>query len=240
MTRRASIFIALLAAYAAVAVTAQDATAVVDSLGRTLGAPNVRSLQYSGSGSVYGFGQSYEPGGPWVKFVLKSYTLATDYERQASREEQVRTYLDPPERGGTAVFIGELRQIALLNGAVAWNAAPNGTATPAPLAVDARQLQILISPLGFVKAAMAASPTIATRTVNGRRFTVVSFMWKDRYKVNGYINGQNLLEKVETWMPEPLLGDMLVENTFSNYRDVAGIKFPGRIVQTQGGFRCST
>jgi glyoxylase-like metal-dependent hydrolase (beta-lactamase superfamily II) len=236
MAKRASTFIALLVAYAGVTATGQDSKTVVDGLARALGVANVRSLQYSGSGFVYGFGQSYEPGGPWVKFMLTSYTLTTDYERQASREEQVRTYLDPPERGGTAVFIGELRQIALLNGDVAWNAAPSGTPTPAPLAVDARQMQIPISPHGFIKAAMAASPTVATRTVNGRRFTVVSFMWKDKYRINGYINGQNLLEKTETWMPEPLLGDMLVENTFSNYRDVAGIKFPGRIVHTQGGF----
>ena len=216
--------------------TAQDARSVVDVLARTLGAANVKSLQYSGSGYVFGFGQSYEPGGPWVKFTLKSYTLVTDYERQAWREDQVRTYLDPPERGGTAVFVGELRQVAFVNGDVAWNAGADGTPAPAPLAVEARQLQIPISPHGFVKAAMAATPTVAARTVDGRRLTVVSFTWKGRYRINGYINGQNLLEKVETWMPEPLLGDMLVENTFSDYRDVAGVKFPGRIVQTQGGF----
>jgi len=215
---------------------AQDARSVVDSLARTLGAANVRSLQYSGSGSVYGFGQSYEPGGPWVKFDLRTYTFVGDYERQASREEQVRTYLDPPERGGTAVFIGELRQTAFLNGDVAWNAAPDGGAVPAPLALEARQFQLLISPHGFVRAAMAAAPTVATRTIDGRRLTVVSFMWKGKFRVNGYVNGQNLLERVETWMPEPLLGDMLVENVFSEYRDVAGMKFPGRIVQRQGGF----
>ena len=234
MARRALTFIALVATFGD-AATAQDAKAVLDGLARTLGA-SVTSIQYSGSGSVYGFGQSYEPGGPWVKFTLKSYTFVADYERQASREEQVRTYLDPPERGGTAVFIGELRQAAFLNGDVAWNAAPNGTPTPAPLTVEARQLQIPISPHGFVKAATASTPTVAPRTIDGRRTTVVSFTWKGKYRVNGYISGQGLLEKVETWMPEPLLGDMLVENTFSDYRDVAGIKFPGKIVQRQGGF----
>jgi glyoxylase-like metal-dependent hydrolase (beta-lactamase superfamily II) len=72
--------------------------------------------------------------------------------------------------------------------------------------------------------------------VDGKRLTVVSFTWKGKYKVNGYINGQNLLEKVETWMPDPLLGDMLVENSFSDYRDFSGMKFPGKIVQKQGGF----
>lgn len=218
------------------AATAQDARNVVDAVARTIGAANVKSLQYSGSGYVFGFGQSYQPGGPWVKFNLKSYTLLADYEREALREEQVRTYLNPPERGGTAVFVGELRQVAFLNRDVAWNAGPGGAPAPAPLAVDARQLQLLLSPHGFVKAATAASPTVASRTVDGRRLTVVSFTWKGKYTVNGYVNGQNLLERVETWMPDPLLGDMLVVNSFSDYREVSGIRFPGRIVQEQGGF----
>jgi glyoxylase-like metal-dependent hydrolase (beta-lactamase superfamily II) len=231
------VLIVLSALLSSGAATAQDARSVVDGVARAIGAAGVRTLQYSGSGYVYGFGQSYQPGGPWVKFNLKGYTLLMDYERQALREEQVRTYLDPPERGGTAVFIGELRQVAFVNRDVAWNAGPGGVAAPAPLAVEARQLQLAISPHGFVKAAMAATPTVTTRTVSGRRLNVVSFTWKGKYRINGYVNGQNLLEKVETWMPDPLLGDMLVENTFSDYRDVAGVvRFPGRIVQTQGGF----
>jgi len=83
---------------------------------------------------------------------------------------------------------------------------------------------------------MAATPTVATRTVEGRRVTVVSFTWKGRHRINGYVNAQNLLERVETWMPDPLLGDLLVEHVFSDYRDMGGLRFPGRIVQRQGGF----
>ena len=37
-------------------------------------------------------------------------------------------------------------------------------------------------------------------------------------------------------MANPILGDTLIETTFSNYRDVSGVKFPARIVQRQGGF----
>ena len=66
--------------------------------------------------------------------------------------------------------------------------------------------------------------------------TVVSFTWKGKYKVSGFVNDQNLLEKVDTWLPNPVLGDMLVETTYSDYKDFAGVKFPTKIVQTQGGF----
>lgn len=235
MGKRGFRIIAVLALFGSAAM-AQDARNVVDAVARTIGAANVKSIQYSGSGYIFGFGQSYQPGGPWVRFNLKSYTQVADYDRGVSREENVRTYLDPPERGGTAVFIGELRQVAFLSGDVAWNPGPGGAPAPAPAAVEARQLQLAISPHGFVKAAMATSPTVASRTVDGKRLTVVSFTWKGKYKVSGYVNRQNLLEKVETWMPDPLLGDMLVENSFSDYRDFSGVKFPGKIVQKQGGF----
>ncbi|MGH9257668.1 MAG: MBL fold metallo-hydrolase [Vicinamibacterales bacterium] len=235
MGKRSLRVTALLAVFGSAAM-AQDARNILDAAARTMGAANVKSLQYSGGGSIFGFGQSYQPGGPWVKFNLKSYAYLADYEREASREENVRTYLNPPERGGTAVFVGELRQVAFLSGDAAWNAGPGGAPAPAPAAVEARQLQLALSPHGFVKAAMANSATVVSRTVDGKRLTVVSFTWKGKYKVNGYINSQNLLEKVESWMPDPLLGDMLVENSFSDYRDVAGVKFPATIVQKQGGF----
>ena len=239
MGKRAFGIIVLLAFFGSAAMAQDarnDARNVVDTVARTIGAATVKTIQFSGSGNIFGFGQSYQPGGPWVKFNLKSYTQLADYERGASREENVRTYLDPPDLGGTALFIGELRQVAFLSGDAAWNAGPGGAPAPAPAAVEARQLQLAITPHGFVKAAMAASPTVQSKTVGGKRLSVVSFTWKGKYKVNGYVNSQNLLEKVETWMPDPFLGDMLVENIFTDYRDFSGVKFPGKMVQNQGGF----
>jgi len=64
---------------------------------------------------------------------------------------------------------------------------------------------------------------------------LVSFMIKGKYKVDGYIDDQNLLEKVDTWRPDPILGDILIETIFSGYKDFGGTKFPTRIVQTQDG-----
>jgi glyoxylase-like metal-dependent hydrolase (beta-lactamase superfamily II) len=51
--------------------------------------------------------------------------------------------------------------------------------------------------------------------------------------VNGYINAQHVVDKIETWTPQPTLGDMSIETTFSDYRDFNGVKFPMRIVQKQ-------
>ncbi len=44
--------------------------------------------------------------------------------------------------------------------------------------------------------------------------------------MNGYINAEHLIEKIETWTPQPTLGDMSIETTFSDYRDVDGVKVP--------------
>jgi hypothetical protein len=55
-----------------------------------------------------------------------------------------------------------------------------------------------------------------------------------KHKVTGDIDDQNLVTKVDTWVPSPVLGDMLVETTYSDYRDFNGVKFPTHIVQKQG------
>ena len=42
--------------------------------------------------------------------------------------------------------------------------------------------------------------------------------------------------RTETWLPNPVLGDMPIETEYSGYKDFNGVKFPTTIVQKQGGF----
>jgi glyoxylase-like metal-dependent hydrolase (beta-lactamase superfamily II) len=45
--------------------------------------------------------------------------------------------------------------------------------------------------------------------------------------VTGEFNNDNMLERVITWYPDPVLGDKMVEYRWSDYRDVGnGVKFP--------------
>jgi glyoxylase-like metal-dependent hydrolase (beta-lactamase superfamily II) len=60
---------------------------------------------------------------------------------------------------------------------------------------------------------------------------------QNKATVNAYVNAQNLIEKVDTHIDNPMLGDMLFEAIYSDYKDVGGVKFPMKIVQTQGGYR---
>jgi glyoxylase-like metal-dependent hydrolase (beta-lactamase superfamily II) len=41
---------------------------------------------------------------------------------------------------------------------------------------------------------------------------------------------------VQTWLENPIFGDMLVEAEYSQYRDDNGLKFPAQIVQRRGGW----
>jgi glyoxylase-like metal-dependent hydrolase (beta-lactamase superfamily II) len=216
---------------------------VVADVARTIGAANVKSVQYSATGFVFTYGQNFRPGVPWPKFSLKSYTRMLDYEKGASREDAVWTQFEnPPLGGGFQPIVGALHVIESLNGDYAWTfggpgpANPDPQGNPSPGAVEDRQRQMALTPFGWVKAAMAANPIAESKTVDGKQMTVVSFLWKGKNKVNGYVDNKNLLARTETWVNSDILGDMLVETNYSDYRKFSGVMYPTRIVQKQGGF----
>jgi glyoxylase-like metal-dependent hydrolase (beta-lactamase superfamily II) len=74
-------------------------------------------------------------------------------------------------------------------------------------------------------------------TQNGKRMTVVSFTAFGKFRVNGTINDQNLVELVQTRIPNPVLGDMLWETRYTEYRDFGGVKFPTVLHMHQGDVR---
>src|SRR5262247_3520560 len=45
-----------------------------------------------------------------------------------------------------------------------------------------------------------------------------------------------MVEKVESWTTNPVVGDMLVETIYADYQDFSGVKFPTKITQKAGGF----
>ena len=175
----------------------KDAGSVVADVGRTIGATGLKSIQYSATGTVSQFGQSYRPDGPYPKFYAK-YSRAVDYEKGVSREETIRTQFEnPPRGGGGQPLYSEARGAAVVTESSPWGGGA-----------------LALTPHGWVKAAMAAKPTMKSARVDGKPMTVVSFTANEKYTVNGYVNQQNLLERVETWTPNPILGDMLIETTF--------------------------
>jgi glyoxylase-like metal-dependent hydrolase (beta-lactamase superfamily II) len=138
-------------------------------------------------------------------------------------------------RGGGAPFFGEQRQVQVVSGDYAWNVPPmpGAPAAPAPDAAVERMLAIWSTPTGFVKAAMANN---ATTKPNGTG-TDVAFTVGGKYKMEGTINADGQVEKVRTWIDQPIVGDMLIETTYSDYKDFGGgVTRPSHLVVTQDGF----
>ncbi len=189
---------------------------------RAMGASNLESIQFSGSGSSFTVGQAPGPGAPWPRFELAKYVASVNYAAPAMREETVRRDVDFPPRGGgagpfnPATGQGGMRPIP---GEIIQNVVRDGRN-------NAGLVQVALTPHGFLKIAGSSKARINGRSVS---------MTIGKYSVTGVINEQNLVESVETRLANNVLGDVAVRTVFSGYKDYGGVKFPSHIVQTQGG-----
>ena len=199
----------------------KDANGVLNSAQSSMGNP--KSLIYSGKGMNAFFGQALTAGKEWPRRDLTSYTRTINYDAKSSREEMAFAQL---------VFGGQ-QQNAEVNGNKAWNVGANGP-NPQPAAAEERQLQIWLTPHGFLKGALAAGNAGMKDGDSGSH--LLTFKALGKYDVTGTIDSNNIVTKVETIEANPVLGDMPVVVTYSDYKDFNGIKFPTKIVQTQGGF----
>jgi glyoxylase-like metal-dependent hydrolase (beta-lactamase superfamily II) len=211
----------------AAAASAQDAKTVLQAAQKAMG--DVTSIQYSGTGHLNFFGQAWVPNAPWPSTNLTSYTKTIDYSAKSAKEDLIHSEPNPMVKGGGRPFAGDDKQENLVSGTYAWDM-PGSTPVPQGGAAAERQLQIWLTPHGFLKAAMENNAT-AKKIATG---TEISFQ-SGKFAVKGVVDARNMVTKTETWLPNPVLGDMLVETTFSGYKDYNGVKFPTMIVQKQGG-----
>jgi glyoxylase-like metal-dependent hydrolase (beta-lactamase superfamily II) len=231
-----------LCAVAARAQPSPDAKASLDRAAKALGAASLRSIQFSGTGSDYQFGQGYDGNSPWPRFGLPRFVMTIDYTIPALLDERTRVQVEnPPLGGGFQPLVGELRQVWALNGQYAWDVV-GGSAVPAPAdrdlrsAVDARLAQVWMTPHGFVRTAMAGNPTAKTQMLRGEQKTVISFSAPNGAVFEGVLDEQGLVERIDTRFDNPVLGDTRFEAVFTDYKDFDGVRFPTRIVQRNGGY----
>ncbi len=198
----------LIAATAATA-PAQDATSVLAAAAKAMGADNLKTIQYSGMGSNAGIGQNVNPRTAWPVGRVKSYRREIDLGAGASHVQLVRV-----QNGA------EQTQNQYASSSAPWDA----------------QFSYWLTPYGFLKGAMANNATVKPETVDGTKFNVVTFTLQNKYKVVGYIDDKNLVERVQTWIDNDVLGDMPAEAWYGDFKDLSGMKFPTMIIEKQGGF----
>jgi glyoxylase-like metal-dependent hydrolase (beta-lactamase superfamily II) len=211
---------------------AQDAAAVIANAQKALGSPT--SITYSGSARDVAFQQcganaaamicqgTHDPMRP-----ITNYVRVIDLAAPASRHTGGTNNIGPG--GSTTVTAGTF------------------FAQVTPQQADLSQpwlgsLELYITPWGFLKGAAANNATASRRRVDGRNYTVLSWSPAVKapsgraYVVNGYVNDDNLVERVETWVGETIMGDMHVVATYSGWKDFGGVRAPSKIVQTRGGW----
>jgi glyoxylase-like metal-dependent hydrolase (beta-lactamase superfamily II) len=216
------------------------AKALLQAADKAIGASSVKSITTTTTGWRAYPGQQFAQG-DLPRTDVKT-TVTRDYGSKSSKVDYVRTQGNNIARGGGAGFPvqGEQHFTELANGNMAWNLNPQGEPVRQS-AVDAGDRQLLTlytNPVGFIKAGLEAPNAAVTDRYYGRTnrtLKVVAYTVKVcdgpqpqcTRRVTGEFNNDNMLERTITWVPDPVLGDKMVEYRWSDYRDVGGgVKYP--------------
>lgn len=227
-----------------------DPLPVLEAAAEAIGSDELDCVQFSGAGYAGIVGQAYRQSQDWPRRPFTDYTRTIDYRTGTSVETFTREPGENPRAwkygvgwlGGTPLQRNP-RQIFVVHGDDAWHL--DGEATepiPAPSSAELWQLDLWLNPPGFIKAARkpGANPKAVWRwelVESGRdgattgaieKVTVVSITVLGKYRVNATINSRNLIQRIETKFPHPVLGDMNYEHEYSDWREVGGITFPAK------------
>lgn len=191
-----------------------------------------KGLTLEGEGTNGNLGQDMTPEAAGQTFQVTAYTRAVDLVGERMRIEQTRT-------PAFTFFQGQApqRQVQGVDGDVAYNVAPNGTATRAadPVARDRRD-DIYHHPLTLLRAALdPAAKLVNPRTAGTERVVDLTTAKGQTYTLA--IDGTTSLPtRVGSMRYNANLGDVLVETAFSDYQDAGGLKLPARLVTKTDAF----
>jgi glyoxylase-like metal-dependent hydrolase (beta-lactamase superfamily II) len=212
-----------------------DASAVMRQAEAALGSP--KSISFSGRGTGGTFGQAWQPGIAWPALNYSLLTRVVDLENGAFREEFGRSRGEPSGGGATPLMgQGEAKATGFARGDFAWNLAGTN-AVPAPVALEARIHDLwTTTPQGAIAAARRYNAVAGTKAADGKTFSTLSYTVPGKLSAVVWVDPTGLVDRIESRLPNPVSGDTDVLTRFSNYQEVAGLKFPLRIQQSQGSY----
>jgi len=204
------------------AADSPDLKTVVDKSMKAMGADNVKTLVISGEGWDGCVGQNYDANAAaWRKFSNKNYVRSIDLDARGWRLQRVRGEGEIPGRGGCGagpIADQTQNQVTTLNANSPWNT----------------QMEYIMLPEGFLKVALEKNAAVKTEKIKGKTFTVLTFAGDNKAPVSGYIDDMGYVERVETKISNDVLGDIVWDAEYSNWKDFNGLKFPTHILQHQG------
>jgi glyoxylase-like metal-dependent hydrolase (beta-lactamase superfamily II) len=251
--RKNVIAIAVLAALSVVTMRAQDARTTIDAMANALGMLRglnaddaVLTAWYEGTGMSYAPGQSWRPDMPWPAAKVTRYRASIGYypDQAGMRVEIERTNPDGLVQGGGGLpFLAPRQQIQVVAGRFGWNETqPGMNATPALGAARDRALALWMLPHSVVKAAYLAGADARVTMDGGATVLTVPVPGMTGTTMTATLDAENLIERVEAMVDDPVLGDTVVEVTYAGYGELGGalllptdILFPARIMRSQGG-----
>jgi hypothetical protein len=231
---------ALVIGFGTAPAVAQNARALLQAADAAIGASKVNSMQFTAKGRYSYLGQNFTVNDDWNRTDMQSYVLTIDYPSKSYKEEMVRVQGNNPKIGGGAGFpiVGEQRANAYGNGNLRLDhecarppAAAERSGGNAPDVRRGEPVWLHQDGVGRPNATVSDREFIT----QGKNVKVVSFTTMGKWRATGEFNAQNMLERVVTWIPSPMMGDMQVEIRYSDWRDVGnGIKAPYHIHMHQG------
>ena len=209
----------------------EDAPTVLARSSQAMGATQLDTLKYSAEGTGTTFGQAYHADAVWPKISLHSVTRSIDYGTGTMRDEVVLSRAEPLGGGGYPLS-GQQRNDQFVSGELAWNQAGT-TATAAPRALVDRVHQLWITPHGVLKAAQRGNASVRAGEAGA---SLVSFELASRFSATVTIGADGLVRRVDSIVPDPVLGDTPVVTIYDDYRESGGVRFPTRIRQSIAGY----
>ena len=213
---------------------ASSATDVLKRVSEAMGANALNTLRYSDAGTGYTFGQSYTPGTAWPKITIHAQTRTIDYGTGSMRDEITLSRAEPRGGGGYPP-VAQQKNEQFVSGTFAWNQTAGGPVA-GPRFVNDRIHQLWITPHGAIKAALRNKATLVGGGANGRGPAMVAFTEPGRFVASVFINADNLVERIESRFPDPVMGETNAVTRYLDYKRHGPIMFPSRVEQSAGGF----
>jgi glyoxylase-like metal-dependent hydrolase (beta-lactamase superfamily II) len=205
------------------AAPAPTADALIDAAQDALGMDGMSSISYSGSAWRIrnSFRQTRTASAPWTdRDDITNYVRTLDLNQ-------------PVSRATGETFASNMFLLPPVAGTYAQN-----------LAADQRgwgqQLDYWLTPWGFLQGAEQYGASLGSSSDGLTQLT-----WQSpadqvspaglRYTVNGYLDSNGLVRRVETWVDDAFMGDLQVINVYDNYQNLGGVQVPTTMEQQRGG-----
>jgi glyoxylase-like metal-dependent hydrolase (beta-lactamase superfamily II) len=185
----------------------------------------VTTLSIDGEGAIGNLGQDMTFEATSQKFDISDYSLANDLEAGRLRVEQTRTPNFNYFRGRDPV-----RQILGLDGEIAYNVGPDGTASRASNAgARERRIAYYHHPLTALRAALDPAATVSNARNEGE-VNLVDVTTADGIELTlAFDSGTNRPLYVASRMSHPNLRDMTQRTRFGEYEQVDGLTLPSAL-----------